>query len=142
MPGIKCCKKEEGGRRRGEETRGKPFLRRGIIPIVPRIRHRERVPGRDINSNMLRGRSRSFPVPPQNVIRQQPHNQPCCLTAGFGYVAPNAHFPQRINPPSCPTFNPPCPWHLPPPPSPQNDTKCTSSESSDGDSLKAVHGSP
>ena len=86
-----------------------PFLGRGIIPIVPGFRHWERVPGGDNNSNMLRGRSRSFPAPPQNVIRQQPHSQPFCLTSGFRYVAPNAHFPQRINPPSHPTFNPPCP---------------------------------
>ena len=128
----------------------KPFLGRRSIPVVPRFNHWEGVPGRNNNCNIMRGRSRSFPVSPQNAIRQQPHSQPCCLTAGFGYVAPNAHFPSGINPPSHPTFNLPCPCqnccpcHLPPPP-PQNDTESTSSESSDsedGDSLEANCGSP
>ena len=129
-----------------------PFLGRGIFPMVPRFNHWERVPGQNNNIKMARGRSRSFPAHPPNIIRQQPCSQPHCSTVGFGYVAPNACFPSRINPPSCPIFNPPCPCqnccpcHLPPPPPPpQNDTESTSSESSDSedcDSLEANHGSP
>ena len=112
-------------RREAEEERRpgvSPFFGRGIVPLVPRLNQWERVPGRNNNINMTRGRSRSFLAPQLNIFRQQPHSQPCCLTAGFGYVAPNACFPSRINPPSCPTFNPPCPCqnccpcHLPPPP--------------------------
>ena len=122
MFSAEWCKEEERSRRRGEETRDKHIFGEGNIPVVPRLNHWEGVPGRNSNCNMMRGRSRSFPAPPQNAIRQQPHSQPCCLTAGFGYVAPNAQFPSRINPPSHPIFNPPCPCqnhcpcHLPPPP--------------------------
>ena len=78
------------------------FLERGISPVVPRFIHWERVLGNSNNVNMAQGRSRSFPAPPQAIIRRQPHNQPCCLTAGFGYVAPNTQFPPRFNP------HPPC----------------------------------
>ena len=66
-----------------------PFLGRGIRPLVPRFVHWERVPGNNNNVNMAWGRSRSFPAPPQPNIRKQPHSQPCCLMAGFGYVTPN-----------------------------------------------------
>ena len=69
-----------------------PFIGRGIRPVVPRFVHWERVPGNNNNVNAAQGRSRSFPVPPQPNIRRQPHSQPCCLVAGFGYVAPNAKF--------------------------------------------------
>ena len=122
--------------RREEEEERRP----GVNPnmgkgVISRFKHWERVPGRENNNNMFMGRSRSFPVPPPVEIRRQPHTQPCCLTSGFGYMAPNSHFPQRINPLPCPTSTPPCPCqnHCPchQPPSPQNDTESTSSESSD-----------
>ena len=143
-------------RRREEEERRLgviPFLGRGIVTVEPRL-NQERIPGRNGNINLARGRSRSYPAPPPNIFRSQPHIQPCCLTAGFGYVAPNAHLPSRINPPSCHTSNSPCPCqnhcpcHFPPPPplpQNQNDMKSTSSESEDsedGDSLKANYGTP
>ena len=143
-------------REEGEEDRRLgviPFLGRGIVPVEPRL-NQEGVPGRNGNINMARGRSRSYPASPLNIFRSQPHTQPCCLTAGFGYVAPNACLQSRINPPSCHTSNSPCPcqnhcpYHFPPPPSlpqNQNDTESTSSESSDskdGDSLKVNSGTP
>ena len=123
------------------------FWGRGIVPVEPVV-HQERVPGRNGNVNMARGRSRSYPESPPNIFRSQPHSQPCCLTAGLGYVASNAHFPSRINPPSCHASNSPCPcqhccpchFQFPTPLSQnQNDTESISSESSDsedGDSLK------
>ena len=90
-----------------------PFLGRGIRLVVPRFVHWERVPGNNNNVNAAQGRSRSFPAPPQPNIRRQPHSQPCCLTAGFGYVAPSAQFQPRLNPlPPC--VNLPCPCHLSP----------------------------
>ena len=143
-------------REEGEEERRLgviPILGRGIDLVEPRL-NQERVTGRNGNINMARGRSRSYPAPPPNIFRSQPHTQPHCLTVGFGYVAPNAHLPSRINTLSCHTSNSPCPcqnhcpFHFPPPPTlPQNqsDTKSTSSESSDsedGDSLKANCGTP
>ena len=82
--------------------------------MVPRFNHWERVPGNNNYRYVAQGRSRSFPAPPQPDIRRQPHNQPCCLMAGFGYVAPNAQFPPRLNSLSPHVPNPPC--HLPPPP--------------------------
>ena len=75
-----------------------PFIGRGIRPMVPRFVHWERVPGNNNNGNAAEGRSRSFPAPPQPNIRRQPHSQPHCLTAGFGYVAPNAQFQPRLKP--------------------------------------------
>ena len=118
-----------------------PFLGRGIVPREARPNQQERVPGGNnyyIQNN--RGRSRSFPTPPPNEIRSQPHSQLCCLTVGFGYVAPNACFPLRLNSPSHHAVKPPCPCpnycpcHLPPPP-PQNlrDTESSSSESTDSE---------
>ena len=113
-------------RRQEEEMERRP----GINPdrgrgVISRFRNWERVPGRE-NNSIFMGRSRSFPVPPQmDTIRKQPHTQPHCLTSGFGYMAPNSHFPQRINPLSHPTSTPPCPCQnhcpchqSPPPPSP------------------------
>ena len=125
-----------------------PLIGRGIRPVVPRFNHWERVPGNNNYGYAARGRSRSFPAPPQLDIRRQPHNQPCCLIAGFGYVAPNAQFLPRLNSPSPHVPNPPC--HLPPPPLPPHDqtdseeTESTSSgfDSEGGDSLDANCGSP
>ena len=109
-------------REEGEEERRLgviPFLGRGIVPAEPRSNQQERVPERNSTINMVRGRSRSYPAPPPNIFRSQPHSQPHCLTAGFGYVALNAWFPSRLNSPSCHAFNPPChclnhcPCHFP-----------------------------
>ena len=69
---IKSLNAARRRRETGEEERRpgvNPFLGKGIVPVVPRFNHGERVPGRNNNSNMMRGRSRSFPAPPQNVIR-------------------------------------------------------------------------
>ena len=144
-------------REEGEEERRPgviPFLGRGIVLAEPRSNQQERVPGRNSTINTVRGRSRSYPAPPPNIFRSQPHSQPCCLTAGFGYVAPNAWFPSRFNSPSHHAFNPPCPClnccpcHLPPLhpfPRTQMIPKSSSSESQDseeGDSLKANCGTP
>ena len=74
-----------------------PFIGRGIRPILPRFNHWERVPENNNYRYAAQGRSRSFPAPPQQDIRRQPHSQLHCLTAGFGYVAPNALFPSRLN---------------------------------------------
>ena len=114
-------------REAGEEERRPgviPFLGRGIIPVEPRLNQQERVPGKNGNINMARGRSRSYLAPPTNIFRSQPHSQPCCLTAGSGYVAPNAHLPSKINPlphhasnSPCPCQNQ-CPCHFPPHPPP------------------------
>ena len=154
------CYALNAARRRGEEgieewrPGANPFLWRGIRPVVPRFIHWERVQGCSNNVNMAHGRGRSFPAPPQAIIKRQAHSQPCCLMAGFGYVAPNTQFQPRINPPShcapnlpCPCQNH-CPCHFPPPPPlPQNqtDTESTSSDSSDsedGDSLVVNNGTP
>ena len=139
--------------RREEEEERRP----GVNPnmgrgVIPRFRHWKRVPGRENNNNMFMGRSRSFPAPPPVEVIRQPHTQPHCLTSGFGYMTPNSCFPQRINPLSHPTSTPPCPCqnhcpcHQQPPPSPQNDTESTSSESYDsgdgGSSLVAKCSSP
>ena len=104
-----CLTLNDARRRREAEEEERrpginPFLGRGYIQVVPRFNQWERVPGRNSNINMVRGRSRSFPVSPPNIFRQQPHSQPCFLTAGFGYVAPNAHFPSRNQPPILPYF--------------------------------------
>ena len=81
--------------------------------MVPRFNHWESVPGNNNYSYPACGRSRSFPAPPQPVIRRQPHSQPCCITvSGFGYVVPNAQFLPRLNSPSPHVPNPPC--QLPP----------------------------
>ena len=112
-------------REEGEEERRPgviPFLGRGIVPVEPNLNQQERVPGRNGNINMARGRSRSYPAPPPNIFRSQPHSQPCCLAMGLGYVASNACLLSRINPPSHCTSNSPCPCqnhcpcHFPPPP--------------------------
>ena len=125
-----------------------PFIGRGIRPMVRRFVHWERVPGNNNYGNAAQGRSRLFPAPPQPNIRRQPHSQPCCLMAGFGYVAPNAQFQPRLNP-LPPHITLPCPCHLlppSPPPQDQNDskTKSTSSgfDSEDGDYLNANCCSP
>ena len=79
-------------REAGEEERRPgiiPLIGRGIRPIVPRFNHWERVPGGNNFRCYARGRSRSFPAPQPLDIRRQPHSQPCCLAAGFGYVAQN-----------------------------------------------------
>ena len=88
-----------------------PLIGSGIRPLVPRFNHWEGFLGNNNYRYVAQGRSRSFPAPPQLDKRRQPHNQPCCLTAGFGYVAPNAQFPPRLNFPSPHVPNPPC--HLP-----------------------------
>ena len=131
-----------------------PYLGRGIVPGEARTNHQERVPGGNNFSYNARGRSRSFPTPPPNIFRSQPHSQPCCLTAGFGYVAPNAQFPLRLNSPSCHAVNSSCPClnhcpcHLTPPtllPQNPNNSESSSSESSDSEddnSLKANCGTP
>ena len=111
-------------RRRREKERRLgviPLFGRGIVLVEPDM-NQERVPGRNGNVNMVRGRSRSYAAPQPNIFRSQPHSQPCCLVAGFGYMAPNAQLPSRINPTShhipnlsCPCQNH-CPRHFPPPP--------------------------
>ena len=118
-----CYALNTARRRREEGIEGcrpgvNPFLGRGIMPVIPRFVHWERVPGHSNNVNMAQGRCRSFPAPPQAISRRQPHSQPCCLMVEFGYVAPNVQFPPRINPPShhvpslpCPCQNC-CPCHL------------------------------
>ena len=99
-----------------------PFFGRGIVPGEDRQHQQERVLGGNNFNYNARGRSRSFPKPPPNIFRSQPHSQPHCLTVGFGYVAPDAQFPLWFNSPSHHTANPPCPclnWcpcHFPPPP--------------------------
>ena len=106
------CNALNAARRRREEGIGEwrpgvnPFLGRGIRPIVPQFNHWERVPGNNNNINMDQGRSRSFPAPSQVIIRRQPHSQPCCLMAGFGYVAPTPNSYQESTPcsPMLPTF--------------------------------------
>ena len=116
--------------------------------MVPRFKHWERVLGNNNYGYAAQGRSRLFPAPPQPGIRRQPYNQPSCLMAVFGYVAPHAQFLPRLNSLSPCVPNPPC--HLPPPlPPPQDqtdskETKSTSSgfNSEDGDSLDANCGSP
>ena len=83
-------------REAGEEERRPrviPLIGRGIRPIVPRFNHCERALGGNNLGYCARGRSRSFPAPQPLDIRRQPHSQPCCLAAGFGYVAQNAQFP-------------------------------------------------
>ena len=103
-------------REEGEEERRPgviPLLGRGIVLVEPRLNQQERVPGRNGNINTARGRSRSYPAPPPNILSSQPHSQPHCLAAGFGYVAPNAQFLPRLNSPSPHVPNPPC--HFPPP---------------------------
>ena len=66
------------------------FLGRGIVPGEARPNQQERVPEGNNFSYNARGRGRSCPAPPPNIFRSQPHSQPCCLTAAFGYVGPNA----------------------------------------------------
>ena len=109
-------------REAGEEERRWgviPFLGRGIVPVEP-ILNQERVPGSNGKVNMARGRSKSYPAPPPNIFRSQPHSQACYLAVGLGYVASNACFPSRINPPSSHASNLPCPcqhhcpYHFPP----------------------------
>ena len=90
----------------GEEERRPgvmPLLDRGIRPVVPHFKHWDRVPGENSYNYSTRGRNRSFPAPqPYLEIRRQPHSLPHCLAGGFGYVAPNAQFPPRLNcPPPC-----------------------------------------
>ena len=83
-------------REAGEEERRPgviPLIGRGIRPFVPRFNHWERAPEGNNFGYCTRGRSRSFPAPQPLDIRRQPHSQPCCLAAGFGYVAQNAQFP-------------------------------------------------
>ena len=104
MLGDECLEKEERRRRGREETRGNSIFGEGIIPVEPRLNQQERVPGKNGNVNTARGRSRSYPAPPQNIFRSQPHSQPCCLTVEFRYVAPTACLPSRINPPILPCF--------------------------------------
>ena len=110
-------------REEGQEERRPgviPFLGRGIVLADPRSNQQERVPGRNSTINTVRGRSRSYPAPPPNIFGSQPHSQPCCLTLGLCYMAPNAWFPSSFNIPSHHVFNPPCPClnhytcHLPP----------------------------
>ena len=73
-----------------EERRpGIQLIGRRIRPVVPRFIYWERVPGNNNNVNAAQGRSRLFPAPPLPDIRRQHPSQPCCLMAGFGYVAPN-----------------------------------------------------
>ena len=137
-------------REAGEEERRPgiiPLIGRGIRHVVPRINHWERVPGENNYGYNARGRSRSFLAPQPLDIRRQSHSQPCCFTAGFGYVAPNAQFPPRLNSPPPQAPNPPC--HLPsPPPPPQDQTDSEETESTSsgfnsegGDSLEANCGS-
>ena len=107
MLSDECTKKEERNRRGGEETKGNSILG-GIVPVEQRENQQERVPGRNDNINMTRGRSRSYPAPPPNIFRLQPHSQPCCLVAGFGYMAHSAQYPSRLNSPFPCVPNPPC----------------------------------
>ena len=53
-----------------------PFLGRGIVPGEARPNQQERVLGGNNFSYTARGRSRSFPAPPPNIFRSQPHSQP------------------------------------------------------------------
>ena len=94
-----------------------PLLGRGIRPMVPRFQQWDGFQQENFNLNyMARGRSRSFPTPQpylQIHYRNQPHSLPCCLAAGFGYVAPNVQFPRLSSLPLC-APNPP--HYVPPPP--------------------------
>ena len=89
-------------RRREEEMEERrlginPLIGRGIRPMVPRFNHWEGVPGNNNYRYAAQWRSRSFPATLQLDIRRQPHSQPHCLTAGFGYVVPNAQFLPGLN---------------------------------------------
>ena len=109
----------ERRKRENEEERQlgvMPLLGRGIRPVVPRFQHWDGF--REENfylNNMARGRIRPFP-PPQPFLeihhRRQPHSMPCCMAAGFGYMAPNAQFPPRLN--SLPLHAPNPPQYVPP----------------------------
>ena len=52
-----------------------PFLGRGIVPIVPRFRHWDGVPGRGGN-NTFRGRSRLFREPHRVLLGPSPIPNP------------------------------------------------------------------
>ena len=135
--------------RREEEGRpgAIPLIGRGIRRVIPRFQHGDGFQEENFYPR-ARGRSMSYPIPwpfLQIHYRRQPHSLPCCLTGGFGHVAPNIHFP-RINnlPPRAPNLYP----YVPPPPPPQDQesgTESSSSESSDsdeGNSLNANCGTP
>ena len=97
-------------------TRGNPTIRWGVRPVVPRFQQEGFWEENFYLNNTARGRSRPFPTPcPFLEIhhRRQPHSLPCCLPAGFGYVAPNAQFPLRLKSPPLCIPNPP--QYLPPP---------------------------
>ena len=145
---------ERRRRENGEEERQPglmPLLGRGIRPVVPRFQHWDGLQEENFYlNNMARGRSRPFPTPQpflEIYHRRQPHSLRCCMAAGFGYVAPNAWFPLRLNSPTLRAPNPPQ-YVPPPPPPPQNQdprTESSSSESSDaeeGNSLDANCSTP
>ena len=129
-------------RRRREEEKGRPgaipLIGRGIRPAIPRFQQEGLLEESFYWHNMARERSRPFPTPQpflQIHYRRQPHSLPCCLTGGFGHVAPNVHFPRVNNlPPQAPN---PYQYVPPPPPPPPQDqesgTESSSSESSDSD---------
>ena len=84
-----------------EEEEGRPgaipLIGRGIRPVIPRFQQ-ERLWEENFYPR-ARGRSMSYPIPQpflQIHFHRQPHSLPCCLTGGFGNVAPNVCFP-RIN---------------------------------------------
>ena len=112
---------ERRRRENGEEERQlglMSLLGRGIRPVVPRLQHWDGFWEENFYlNNTTRGRSRLFTTPqPFSEIhhRRQPHSLSCCMAAGFGYVAPNAQFPLRLN--SLPLHAPNPPQYVPPPP--------------------------
>ena len=115
-----------------------PLLGRGIRPVLPRFQHWDQFQEENFYlNNTARGRSRLFPTPQpflEIYHRRQPHSLPHFMAAGFGYVAPNAWFPPRLNSLLlCPQPTSIC--TIPPPP-PQNQdprTESSSSESSDSE---------
>ena len=85
-------------RRREEEEEGRPgaipLIGRQIRPVIPRFQHWDGFWEENFYPS-ARGRSRSYPIPwpfLQIHYRRQPHSLPCCLTGGFGHVAPTFIF--------------------------------------------------
>ena len=127
----------------------RPLVDRRVGPTPQRFISWERPQEENFNRHWIRGRSRPI-LTPRPFLQVHcsfvPHGPPQGTAAGFGPMDPNIPCAPRVNNPR-PHFPCPQPCVLPPPllqnqEGHAEESPSESSDSGEGDSLEANHGSP